>query len=79
AQPMAERILKKIAAQPMMHDGKIIEMSVSCGVADTNVSYDMTALFKAADDALYAAKDAGRNQAVLFTRTLVIEAPGAEA
>jgi PleD family two-component response regulator len=35
----------------------------------------MTALFKAADDALYAAKDAGRNNAVLFTRTLLIGAP----
>jgi diguanylate cyclase (GGDEF)-like protein len=79
ARPMAERILEKIAAQPMVHDGKIIEMSVSCGVADTSVSYDMTALFKAADDALYAAKDAGRNKAILFTRTLRIDPPDARA
>lgn len=79
ALPMAERILSRISAQPMVHDSKIIEMSVSCGIADTSVSYDMTALFKAADDALYAAKDAGRNRAILFTRTLLIEAPGARA
>jgi len=79
AQPTAERILTKIAEQPMVHDGKIIEMSVSCGVADTSVSYDMTALFKAADDALYAAKDAGRNRAILFTRSLRTEAPAVHA
>ncbi len=50
----------------MMYDNKIIEMSVSCGVADTNAGYDMTILFKAADHALYAAKAAGRNQTVLY-------------
>jgi len=66
AEPLAMRILKKISAQPMVFDGKIIEMSVSCGIADTTVSYSMTALFKAADDALYAAKDVGRNRIILF-------------
>ncbi|MCZ6458764.1 MAG: GGDEF domain-containing protein [Gammaproteobacteria bacterium] len=62
--PLAKRILERISTQPMLFDNKIIEMSVSCGVADTTISYDMNALFKAADDALYAAKDAGRNRII---------------
>jgi diguanylate cyclase (GGDEF)-like protein len=70
ASKLADRILEKISGQPMFLDNKIIEMSVSCGVADTNVSYEMTALFKAADDALYAAKNNGRNRKVLFTSML---------
>jgi diguanylate cyclase (GGDEF)-like protein len=75
AQPTAERILSKIAAQPMLHDNKIIEMSVSCGIADTRVSYDITVLFKAADDALYAAKDRGRNKAILYTGSALADQP----
>ena len=66
AESLATRTLKTIASQPMIYDNKIIEMSVSCGVADTEVGYDMTTLFKAADDALYAAKAAGRNRTVLY-------------
>ena len=58
---LGTRILERIASRPMFWDDKIIEMSVSCGVADTRVGYEMTALFKAADDALYAAKASGRN------------------
>lgn len=68
AEHLGRRILEKISSRPMFWDEKIIEMSVSCGVADTDVSYEMTALFKAADDALYAAKTSGRNRQVLFSR-----------
>jgi diguanylate cyclase (GGDEF)-like protein len=67
AEKLSNRILEKIASRPMFWDDKIIEMSVSCGIADTGVSYDMTALFKAADDALYAAKASGRNRQVAYS------------
>ena len=79
AQPTAERILTKISAQPMVHDGKIIEMSVSCGVADTNFGDDMTSLFKAAYNALNAAKNAGRNKAVVFSRNMLSDRPATSA
>lgn len=65
---LANRVLEEISAEPMIHDSKIIEMSVSCGVADTSLGYDITRLFKAADDALYAAKDAGRNCTIAYSQ-----------
>ena len=65
---LAQRLLQEISGTPMIHDSRIIEMSVSCGVADTSqLGHDMTRLFKAADDALYAAKDAGRNRAIAYS------------
>jgi diguanylate cyclase (GGDEF)-like protein len=72
---LAGRILKKISSHPMVWDNKIIEMSVSCGIADSAVSYDMTELFKAADDALYGAKRSGRNRQVLHTHLLADTLP----
>ena len=69
ANRLAERIVKRIAERPMVWEDKIIEMSVSCGIADTQVGHDMTTLFKAADDAMYAAKHSGRNRQMLHTET----------
>lgn len=66
ASRLAERIVRRIASRPMVWDDKIIEISVSCGIADTSVGDDMTTLFKAADDALYAAKHSGRNRHMVY-------------
>lgn len=62
AEDLAVRLVAKVAASPLSEPNAVIEYSVSCGIADTTVSKDMQALFKAADDAMYLAKKQGRNR-----------------
>jgi diguanylate cyclase (GGDEF)-like protein len=68
AASMAHRIVAAVAERPMLADALIIRVSVSCGYADTTVSYDLQRLYKAADDAMYGAKAAGRNRALEFSK-----------
>jgi diguanylate cyclase (GGDEF)-like protein len=65
AQPLAQRIVKAVAARPITNDAAIIEYSISCGIADTLTNRDLPTLFKAADDAMYLAKQRGRNRVAL--------------
>ncbi|HUF81254.1 MAG TPA: diguanylate cyclase, partial [Burkholderiales bacterium] len=69
---MASRIVAAIAAQPMNIEASAVSVSVSCGFADTQVSYDLERLYKAADDAMYGAKAAGRNRALGFVQLAAI-------
>ncbi len=62
---LARRVVEKVADSPLLIDNAIIEFSVSCGIADTQSSYDLATLFKTADDAMYVAKRQGRNQVFL--------------
>ncbi len=67
AESVAERLRRRIAA--LRHeapDGEIFEVTASLGVAwlDDDVS-SREDLLRAADRALYRAKDGGRNQVVL--------------
>jgi len=43
-------------------NGQVVQVTVSIGLADSRVDPRPTAVVKAADQALYAAKDGGRNQ-----------------
>jgi diguanylate cyclase (GGDEF)-like protein/hemerythrin-like metal-binding protein/PAS domain S-box-containing protein len=65
AQDAAERLRQAIAARPMpVESGESLNVTVSIGIAaaPAGVPADIEALLKQADQALYAAKNGGRNQ-----------------
>ncbi|NQY86423.1 MAG: diguanylate cyclase [Colwellia sp.] len=62
-----QRICQAVSAQPIEIDELSISITVSCGVTSyspKNDQQDITKLIARADDALYQAKDAGRNRVV---------------
>lgn len=67
----AERIRAKIAASPVLVDGQTIPVTASMGVACFPAAHigNLNELLKAADKALYLAKQSGRNQ-VMTTAAL---------
>lgn len=68
---VAERMRAAVAEEPFMLDGrKTLRVTVSAGVAVTGDSGDkLDDLLKRADDALYAAKNAGRNRVIALKAT----------
>ncbi|MFM2397808.1 MAG: hypothetical protein RLZZ144_1058, partial [Pseudomonadota bacterium] len=64
AEQVAERIRLALAAYAVpINSSEFINFTVSVGVAELNAqTYDTTAMIKAADSAMYAAKNNGRNQ-----------------
>jgi diguanylate cyclase (GGDEF)-like protein len=61
ARRIAERIRKRIADTPINVQGTRIEITISLGLASLQEGDDLNTLLKRADEALYAAKAAGRN------------------
>jgi two-component system cell cycle response regulator len=71
---IAERLVKKVAETPMIVDGapnKELTVTVSVGVASTNVEMAGDELIKLADAALYRAKESGRNKAIADPASLL--------
>jgi len=72
AQAIAERLCASVALLHIEAQGSQIAVTVSIGLAwvhDTSIAADR--LFKSADDALYQAKQSGRNRVVLAADTAV--------
>jgi diguanylate cyclase (GGDEF)-like protein len=59
AQQLAEKLCRAVAAAPF---GELGSKTVSCGVATAVAETKLDTLITRADNALYAAKNAGRNQ-----------------
>ncbi|MFW2373061.1 MAG: GGDEF domain-containing protein [Gammaproteobacteria bacterium] len=59
---VAERILKSIRNNQVVHEDQMHSVSVSVGLSCLTKSDSSGSLFKRADDALYAAKNRGRDQ-----------------
>ncbi len=72
AMAVAERMRQAVAAQPETIGGTALNLTISAGVASTDVFPTATTeeLISRADVALYAAKDAGRNRIVKATPEL---------
>ncbi len=70
---LGERLRKMIEARPFMtEEAETIRITISVGVAQSRAPYDKKELISQADQALYRAKESGRNKVVVY-KTLNFE------
>lgn len=69
AKLVAERIRRAVADRPIVVEGGALSITVSLGIAGYADRDQAKQLFDKADEALYAAKRAGRNRAMLIQRS----------
>jgi len=62
---VAERIRQSVSENIVQYDGKDIQITISQGIAITELGKDAKQFFSAADKALYRAKQQGRNCVVM--------------
>jgi diguanylate cyclase len=66
---VAERIRKAVESTPYLHEREEIGVTLSAGVVDTKHRMNCSRIddvLALADIALYQAKDAGRNQVIIY-------------
>ena len=69
---LAERVRAAVEAAPLVVEKRAVRATVSVGVALANdAATDLAALLKAADEALYRAKEAGRNHVEILPPKLI--------
>src|SRR3990167_4786331 len=61
---IAEHLRVKIAERPIKYKDEIIKITASFGVSALSADLNLDALIKKADEALYRAKNSGRNKVV---------------
>ncbi len=73
AAPLAERLRHSVEAIPYVVNGQALAITVSLGVASLWAITDtLDTLLSRADQAMYAAKQQGRNQVMIYTPTGII-------
>jgi two-component system, cell cycle response regulator len=79
---VADRLRAAIAGEPFVlrHSGERLAVTISIGIAAAGRGEELDRVLKRADDALYAAKHAGRNRVVAFSeQQMLSKAAGAGA
>ena len=78
---LAERIRREVASVPITTDEGPVSITVSCGVAVSEAGKPLNSqeLLRAADDALYGAKQQGRNRVVLAAPLVQVPSPMSSA
>lgn len=66
ATEVAQRILERMSAAPIKVNELAVPLTISIGICEARADDDIDALVACADDALYQAKDAGRNQWIVY-------------
>lgn len=69
---LCERIRKNVFNNEFYADGNLIHIAISIGACykDPKVNMTVNEVIKTADDALYSAKNTGRNKVVVYTNTI---------
>lgn len=67
AMVFAERVRKGIASMPIRYEDKMLNVTVSIGLAELKDEIKIEELLRHSDIALYKAKNGGKNQTVNFT------------
>jgi diguanylate cyclase (GGDEF)-like protein len=72
ATTVAERVRAAVASEALFHGGKELRVTVSIGVSSVADLDDAELFIKRADEALYAAKNGGRNRAFFHDGTTAL-------